>query len=410
MTTLDKLYGSGGKGGGTEKTRGSLEDLFEEEERNKVMKIRGLDAERMYLEKLKELERAKRDLEQLRGSTTPTNAWGGLSTQGQGGSATGLELVNILVKQGMEMQKAVDTIANMDPETLLKLQMISGSPNGMNAMAPLWLFGKQPTVSPMDVVNAAKDLVKTMQPQQSVSPAKDLAEAIAILRPKDESGEAVGYLNEKLDQLNAKLDAEREARHQSDLKHADDLRQADRANMELRLADISKKLDEANNKKTPGAEDPIAYITKTRDDLKALGLVGDVKEASPVDVVNRVTETIMNSPGMNSLLNSAGQRIRERGTGGGPRAAAAQAQQQQITPGQTFFCDVCNAGVPEKGIPPSTRTVLAITPGLAAGREQVTCPRCGTSFAKQGAPGQPPPAGSGSSPPPSGSGSFPGGF
>ena len=415
MTSLDKLYGTGGKKDGQRKS--GLDALFAEREENIINTARELDAEAIILEKQRAVEESRRKLEESRRlSSGAAGSGGGFSA---GGSNTAVELIKMLHAQGMELQKATDYVANMDQDTMMKLAVVSGSPGGMNQLLPFILFSKKDTVTPVEMAEVSKKYFEMGQASHAaqaspMSPIREMVD-LGLLKPKGDDGETIAYFNDKLERLEEKVELEREARHQADIAHANEMAATRQQMNEDKFKALEAKLTEAQSggptgKRTPmeQIEDAVAVVEK----VKTLG--GDLGAHSPIQEINDVVGTVVNAPGMMRVFDASAQAIRERGMGGAGRGGGVRPQTtvtQAPTAGQNFYCDNCLA----EGV----RTTLTMTPELIAGTGTVRCPKCGREFANQrarggggaagaGGPGSPPPPGGGQ--PPTGKPFFPGGF
>ncbi len=376
-TTIDKITGTAR--GGTKRT--TIDDLFEERQVRAVQKVREMEAKKVELEQRKELLQAERDVQRLErdesgGSGADVNAE--------------MQLVRQFVKDGMEIGKATEMISKMDPTQRIQLQMLAQTRGGAAYLAPWLAVARQPDTSveqAIKLMEKANDMALKNQPQgQQPLSIHDVIMLFDKMKPGEETNSQMAYLNDKLEKMEVKLEAEREDRHRQEVAHRDEIAKLRQENIDAQLKQLSGKLEEVTKTK----EDPLEYFKKAKETLKEVGVpIGEGAVKSPLEEANTLIKTVVESPGMNKVFDATSARIREggfsRGAGGGAPVAAAA-----LTSGQQILCDNCLAQ--------GRRTVLPITAGVIAGTESVTCPVCKVTFRKGGAPPGSPPSGS---PPPS---------
>lgn len=145
-------------------------------------------------------------------------------------------ILGFLASQGLKGEDAAKFMKALDEETIMKLNMLSSSPQGQNALLPLMLFGRQPQTTVKDMSEISKGYVDTA------------VKLVETMRPKEEKKEGVG---EPFITLFSKtLDELKETRLQM---------------MQKDIGNLEKKIEEAR-------VDPRAYLKSIREDAELLGL------------------------------------------------------------------------------------------------------------------------------------------
>ena len=350
---------------------------MEQGQRLKAQRIEDLQVEKLTLDQEKGILQSRQELERLR---SMGNTGGG----GQQDVNPELSLVKEFVKDGMELTKATDMISKMPPAQRLQLLMLAQSKGGAQYMAPFLAVAGQPDTSvdqAIKLMEKAQEMALKNQPSgPQPMTINDVLSIFDRLKPGEDQQNQMAYLAEKQEKLEVKLEQEREARHQTEIKYQNELAALRQQNLENQMKELGIKLEEIK-KGDRSNQSPLAYFKEAKETLTAMGVpIGDAATAkSPLEEANAIVKTVMDSPGLGKVFDAAGQRIRD---GGFSRRSTQPAVQPStgLAPGEQILCDNCLAQ--------GRKTALPITRGVIAGTEAVTCPVCNKTY-KKGAGGQP---------------------
>lgn len=151
--------------------------------------------------------------------------------------STMTSLLAFLTQQGVKGEDAAKFIKALDEETIMKLNMLSASPQGQNALMPLLLFSRQPQTNLKDLSDISKGYVDTA------------VKLVETMRPP-ERGEKEGPEGAFLTLFSKTLDELKETRM---------------GLLQNQISNIEKKIEETRFS-------PRDYIKSLREDAEAIGL------------------------------------------------------------------------------------------------------------------------------------------
>lgn len=357
MTNIDEILktkvkptGEGGGGGDS-----SVEDYLKDQSKMKIARARESEIDKIISENEKDAAINRKEKLMITGASSPLDLSVAVSPNAQHA------LLKTLIDSGTDAKKAADFLKELDEPTLARLMVLSGNPTGGNSLAPLLLAARQPTTQIGELVDAAQKISTMVTPTKRegfVEYADAFATVADIMdarRPKDDGSSSI---REEVRAMRESLEAEREARHQSDMHYQETIATLKESQLSTQLQEIRGELESLKGRNLA------TEVDEAKQMLEKLGM--KVGSGGDLDVIREVTDTIVKAPAVEELSKAVGDRIR---SGGG------FARPQRTPPGsQTIYCEVCAS----RGV----RTPLTVTPEMQAGKADLTCHICGTAFEK----------------------------
>lgn len=227
---LDK-YVPGDQKNVKQKKENVLDEIIKSEEEELAMEAKRIRVKTYIAKQTKELKA----LEGETGSTEPTKP------------SAGAGLLSYMIGQGMTPEKANAFVKGLDNEAIAKLQMLSSSPTGQNALLPFLLVAKRPETSTKDLLDLQT---------KYFDKALEIAEIRAKPEPKPTvQGDTISLMRDMLGEIRK----EREAR------------------LEDKIGVLEKEIRESRF-------DPKAYIASLREQAETLGYSRGSGGTSELDI------------------------------------------------------------------------------------------------------------------------------